>query len=127
MKLPNLRLYDTQATASMFLGFLGLFCLIMLALFVLYGLDTELMVIPYNPDGTKGQFRKALVFLMTAITMLVGAVAAVLGFTSLGQRRNTKQGRSWLGMTIGALVLAITPVLFFAWRELSEPLIRDLS
>ncbi len=64
---------------------------------------------------------------VTAAAGLAGALAGVLGFNSLGQRRNTKQGRSWLGMASGALVVVGALVLFYAWRILSEPIIRELG
>ncbi len=129
MRLPNFRLHDTQATTSLVLGVLGFICALMLAACVFRGLntDTRQMVIPYDPDGRLGQFRKPLVFGMSAATVLVGVVAGLIGFISLGQRRNTKQGRSWLGMASGALAVPIAMILFFAWYKLSEPVIKDLG
>jgi uncharacterized membrane protein HdeD (DUF308 family) len=129
MRLPNFRLHDTQATTSLVLGVLGFICALMLAACVFRGLntDTRQMVIPYDPDGRLGQFRKPLVFGMSAATVLLGVVAGLIGFNSLGQRRNTKQGRSWLGMASGALAVPIALILFFAWYKLSEPVIKDLG
>jgi len=125
MKLPNFRLYDTQATASMILGLFGLLCAAVLVFVVFRGFDTEHMAVVYDPQGTMGQFRRPLVFITTAISMVAGGVAGIVGFSSLGQKRNTKQGRSWLGMALGAVTIAMAPVLFLAWFTFSEPLIRD--
>ena len=129
MRLPNFRLHDTQATTSLVLGVLGFICALMLAACVFRGLntDTRQMVIPYDPAGRLGQFRKPLVFGMSAVTVLLGVAAGLIGFNSLGQRRNTKQGRSWLGMASGALAVPIAMILFFAWYKLSEPVIKDLG
>jgi FtsH-binding integral membrane protein len=125
MKLPNFRLYDTQATASMVLGLWGVVCTLMLAILVFKGFVVEDLSVTYDPRGGLGQFRKPMVFATTALVMTTGGVAGILGFRSLGQRRNSKQGRSWLGMTLGAIVVAVAPVMFFAWRMFSQPIIWD--
>ena len=123
MKLPNLRLYETQATVAMVVGALSLVCAAMLALFVFQNLKLEEMSIDYSPAG----LRRPVVFAATAVTGLAGLTAGILGFNSLGQRRNTKQPRSWLGMLCGALAVASALVLFFAWLQLSQPLIKELG
>ncbi len=125
MKLPNFRLYDTQATASLVLGLLGVVWALMLAFFVFKGFESENMAVTYDPRAGLGQFRRPIVFVTTAMVVMSGGVAGILGFRSLGQRRNTKQGRSWLGMTLGALAVAVAPVLFVAWRLFSQPIIWD--
>jgi formate hydrogenlyase subunit 3/multisubunit Na+/H+ antiporter MnhD subunit len=124
MKLPNFRLYDVQATASMVIGILGLLCIVVLAWFVFHNFDMQEKVVHYNPDGGLGAYRRPLVMLFTAVALLVGATAGILGFNSLGQKRNNLQRRSWLGMTVGALVVAGAPILLYAWLRFSEALIR---
>jgi hypothetical protein len=84
-------------------------------------------VIHYDPESGLGAYRRPLVFGATAIAVVIGGTAGLLGFNSLGQKRNDKQGRSWLGMTLGALVVALAPVLFYAWQKLSEPVIHSLK
>ncbi|MFH1419763.1 MAG: hypothetical protein ABII12_15935 [Planctomycetota bacterium] len=123
MKMPNFRLYDTQATTSLCVAILGLVCIAMLAVFVFRGFNAENMVVPYNPKGGLGVYRKPLVYGTTAVSALLGMTAGFLGYNSLGQKRNSKQGRSWLGMTAGALVVAAAPILFFAWQQFSDPII----
>lgn len=127
MKFPNFRVYETQATTAMILGVLGLAGIAMLTLFVFWGFVADQMVIVYDPAGARGQFRKALVFMTAALSMVVAVVAALMGFNSLGQARNTKQGRSWLGMTLGAVNFAAALVLLVAWLRLSEPVIKALE
>ncbi len=126
MKLPNFRLYGVQATASLLIAVLGLLCLAALTYFVFHGFNNQETVIRYDPQGRFGAYRPSLVYGTTAIAFVVGGVAGLLGFNSLGQKRNEKQGHSWLGMTLGALVVAVAPVLFFAWQKLSEPIIHSL-
>jgi hypothetical protein len=127
MKLPNFRLYDVQATASTLLGILGLCCVLALVCFVFKGFNWQEKVVRYNPDAGMGAYRKPLVIGTTALAALIGISAGALGFNSLGQKRNSRQGRSWLGMSVGALVLAGAPVLFYAWERFSEPIIRSLN
>ncbi len=124
MKLPNFRLPETQAKASMFFAVLALLALAALVFFVFKGFQFEDRVIPYNADAGMGRFRRYLVFGGTAATLLVGATAGLLGFNSLGQKRNNRQGYSWLGLLIGAMAVSLAPVLFFAWQELSEAVIQ---
>jgi hypothetical protein len=125
MKLPNLRLYETQAQASLVLSVLALVGTLLLALFVFKGFDAEQKIVVYNPEGGFGVLRRPLVFGGSAMVILVGGTAGILGFNSLGQKRNKKQGLSWLGMCLGALAVAIAPILFYAWRVFSEPIIQN--
>lgn len=123
MKMPNFRLYDTQATTAMLAALVGLVFILALTVVVFKGIDTKQWVIPYNEKAGMSQYRKPLVFAVGPLCILLGAVGGIMGFRSLGQARNTKNGRSWLGMTLGALVLALAPVLMGAWIQLSEPVI----
>lgn len=123
MKMPNFRAYDTQATTAMLAGALGLVALLGLAVVVFKGLDTQQWIIPYSDRLGWSQYRQSLIYLTTPVVLLLGITGATLGFRSLGQSRNTKQGRSWMGMTLGAICLAMAPVMFSAWMRLSEAVI----
>lgn len=120
MKIPNLRLYETQATASLWLSVLSLVCIVGLTFCVFKGFNATYQSIPYNAEAGYGRFRPYLVYGGVAATFLTGFLAGILGFSSLGQKRNSKQGLSWTGMLIGALAMSIAPILFFVWREFSE-------
>jgi hypothetical protein len=124
MKLPNLRLHETQAWVSALFGAAAIFGLLVLSYVVFKGFDWEMKAINFNPNGGLGKYRKILVFAGGALTMGVGLTAGLMGFNSLGQKRNTKQGMSWLGMALGAVSVAVAPVLLFAWMELSQAIIR---
>lgn len=123
MKLPNFRLYDTQATTAMLCAIAGLLGLMALCVVVFKGLDFQQYVIPYSDKAGFSQYRQPIVYTLGPVCVLLGLAGGVLGFRSLGQARNTKNGRSWLGMMIGAVVLALAPVLIATWSQLSEPII----
>lgn len=120
MGLPNFRLYPTQARAGLIIGVAGVLCLGALAYCVFKGFQRENMVIAYNPAGGLGKYRKGAVFLMTASCGFAGLAATILGYNSLGQKRNNRQSSSWAGLLLGAIVLAVAPVLCYAWMVLSE-------
>jgi len=120
MKLPNLRLYETQAKASLWISLLSLVCVAGLVFCVFKGFNATYQSIPYNAEEGYGRFRPYLVYAGVAASFLTGFIAGVLGFNSLGQKRNAKQGFSWMGMLFGALAMSVAPILFFVWREFSE-------
>jgi len=123
MKLPNLRLDETKAAVSLVLGLAALLGLVVLAVFVFKGFVWAEKVIPYNAKEGMGRFRPYLVYGATAATCGVGFLAGLLGFQSLGQKRNNKQSHSWGGLAAGAVGISLAVVLFFAWRIMSEPAI----
>ena len=123
MKKPNFRLYDTQATASMLAAMAGMVVVLGLVVVVFKGIDTEQMVIPYNSELGLSQYRQPIVMAAVPLAVVLGLIGGILGFRSLGQPKNNRQGRSWIGMTIGAFVVAVAPVLVGTWKQLSEPMI----
>lgn len=125
MKLPNLRLHETQARLAGLCGALAILCLLALCVVVFKNFDYRMMVISFNPQGGIGKYRKLIVLAVTAITMGIGLTAGSLGFNSLGHKRNNKQGMSWLGLALGAFALALAPVLLFAWLKLNQPIFQQ--
>ena len=126
MKLPNLRLSETQAFLALVLGLLALLSVPVMAVLVGWNLDRGHWTIPYNPESRFGQVRGALVYLGTALASLTCLAAGLLGFSSLGHKRNNRQMYSWSGMLLGAVSLALVLILFFTWFRLNEPLIQKL-
>jgi hypothetical protein len=124
MKLPNFRLYDTQATTSLLVGFCAVLCIGGLAVVALKGLNLEQGIIPYNNKGGMSMYRPYAVMGAAVAAVLLGATACILGFRSLGEKRNNNQGRSVGGMLLGALAIPLAIVLFATWRQLAEPLIQ---
>ena len=123
MKLPNFRLHETQARLAGIFGILAILCLAALAVVVFKNFSREMMAINFNPQSGLGRYRKMIVFGVSAMTIGIGLAAGFLGFSSLGEKRNTKQGMSWLGLLLGALAVSIAPVFLFAWTELSQSII----
>ena len=126
MKLTNLRLSETQAFLALVLGLLALLSVPVMAVLVLKNFDLDHQTIPYNPESWFGKLRGALVYLGTALASLTCLAAGLLGFSSLGHKRNNKPMYSWSGMLLGAVSLALVLILFFAWFRLHEPLIQKL-
>ena len=124
MKMPNFRLSETQATASMVFGTMAVLSLAALGAVVLKHFNTTTWTILYSEVSTFGRYRKVLVFTFTAICELLGIVAIAMGFKTLGHKRNTKQGRSFLGMAAGGVAFAIAPVLMVLWMSRAEAIIR---
>jgi len=125
MKLPNLRLDETKATLSLVIGLAALLGVAALVVLVFRGFVSGEYVIYYNSEAGLGRFRPYMVYGATAATCLLGFVAGLLGFQSLGQKRNNKQGHSWAGLTTGAVGISLAIVLFFAWRFMSETAIMS--
>ena len=123
MKLPNLRLDKTKATTSLVLGIIGLLGIMAMAVIVFKGFDGNDNVIRYHPKAGFSQYRPYIVFAATPTVCIFGFLAGVLGFQSLGQKRNDRQRHSWLGLISGALSISLALVMFFAWMKLKEAII----
>lgn len=123
MKLPNFRLYETQATASLYLGIMGLLGLAALCFLVGWGFSFKEMLIFYSTEHMSGKLRPWLVLAAAGLTIGIGIVAGILGYRSLGQKRNNRQAYSWMGILTGAVGVSMAPVLYFVWVKFSEPLI----
>lgn len=114
----SLRRFDTQAQVSAIISLLSIVPLVVLAFFVLRYLDFKEMVLYYGPT------RKTAIYAMAAVTLLLSATGFGFGLNSAGQRRNDKQQLSWIGFFTGAIVLSLTLVVLFLFRQRGEPIIR---
>ncbi|HUN82342.1 MAG TPA: hypothetical protein VMV81_12635 [Phycisphaerae bacterium] len=123
MKMPNFRLSETQATASVVFGTLAIAALIVLSAVVLKNFNTQTWTILFKETSTFGKYRKILVFLFATVSAMLGVAAVTMGFKTLGHKRNTKQSRSFLGMAAGGVALALAPVLLFMWIMRAEAII----
>lgn len=124
MKMPNFRLHDTQAAAGAVLGMLSLLMVGALAVTVLRNFDPEQKVIWFN-EKSKGlsRFREPLIFGLAGLATVVGCFSGSLGFSSLGQKRNERQGLSWLGLALGAFCVVVAVLFLITWMRLKEPII----
>ncbi len=122
MKLPNFRLYDTQARFATYLGLVAAIMLPPLAFFVFRHYRESIIWYHPNPQGL-ARFRVPLIYIFGAASVGVGLLGGLLGFNSLGQKRNDRQGLSWLGLALGALSVTLGGLMLFAWLKLKEAII----
>jgi len=115
MKMPNFRLYDTQAIVSAIVGVISVLFVVALFIVVARNFDPHAKVIWFNP---KNKVREPLIFAATAGAVLGGIIAGAMGFNSLGQKRNNRQGMSWLGLALGALSFVLAIMGLVAWQKL---------
>jgi len=108
----SLRRYETQARVSMFVGIASCLCLLALAVLVFHNADWSEWVIYYARP-----WRRQIVFLAGAVTLLAAVTALGFGFNSAGQRRNTRPRESWLGFFLGAGVVCLALVLLFIFHQ----------
>ncbi len=113
----SLRRYDVQARVSVILSLTSAATLMVLTVFVLQRMDFGEFVIVYGP------LRRIAVMGCTAVTLLLSAIGFGMGLNSVGQRRNDKQGLSWIGFFVGAGVLCLALIVFFLFRIRGEPFI----
>ncbi len=110
----SLRRYEDQAKASVVFGIAACASLLAQAALVFRHVDTNTWSVIYGSMN-----RRYLIFLATAVSLLLGAIALGLGFNSAGQRRNEKPQLSWLGFFLGAgtVCVAIVVACFFQFRS----------
>lgn len=123
MKLPNFRSFTTQAQTGVLLALVAVATVAALAYCAMHGYSSTDNVVPYNASEGLGQHRPNLVLLLTALTLLIAVGAGALGFNSLGQKRNEKQGLSWLSLAIATLCIPAALFFFFFWKVFSEAVI----
>lgn len=111
----SLRRYDTQARVGLVLGILSA-----LALLGLVGLILTSNLSWADRAFSFGARRKAAMMGATAVTLALGAAAAGFGYNSAGQRRNDRQGLSWLAFFIGAGTISLGLILFLIMRLRGE-------
>lgn len=120
VKLPNLKLHETQASFSVLLSVVGLGLLGLLGVFVFKNFNFDNNVILVGSKGTFSKIRQPGVLGLTALTVLLTGIGAIMGFNSLGQKRNKKQTLSWIGMFAGTIIASLAVVFLVAWLNLKE-------
>lgn len=114
----SLRRFDNQAQASVLLSLLSIAPLVSLVFFIVRKLDMKEFIFYYGPRA------RTAVLLSALATLILSAAGFGFGLNSAGQRRNDKQQLSWIGFFVGALVLAITIVLLFIFKQRGEAVIN---
>ncbi|MCB9849982.1 MAG: hypothetical protein H6817_04685 [Phycisphaerales bacterium] len=109
MAKASLRRYDIQAKLALYISCAA--ALLMLGLFVILirNFRPEMQVIAYKGKGIYGP----MVYVATALSILLAGTGAAMGAVSAGQKRNTFSRRSWVAFFMGGLTMSITFVLFY--------------
>ena len=112
----NLRKFENQAVLSVLAAVAGAFFVLMNAFIVLMRIDWERFAVTYN--------RKSSFLMVIGGTLVASLGTAVVGmgvgFSSAGQKRNSRSRLSWIGFFISAGVIALAlmlGVLFFFARD----------
>jgi hypothetical protein len=111
----SLRRYDTQAQVGLILAILAVLSLLGFAFLILTSnVDWSAKVISFGPR------RRIAMLGAAAVTMALGAGAFGFGYNSASQRRNDRQGMSWMAFFIGALAMSLCLILFLFMRLRGE-------
>ncbi|NLE59351.1 MAG: hypothetical protein GX616_13400 [Planctomycetes bacterium] len=102
----SLRRYEEQARVSFVAALASVVTFVGLLALVLRRFSLQEMAIFY------GQRTYLAVLVATAVTALLAVIGFGLGISSVGQRRNEKQGLSWAGFFVAAAVLVLTICVF---------------
>ena len=98
----SLRRYEDQAKVSVAASLVSVVTLLGLTGIVLRRMVWSEFAVFYGGPTMRGIIGAA------AITFLLSVVGFGFGYNSVGQRRNERQGLSWLGFFVGAAVLVLT-------------------
>jgi NO-binding membrane sensor protein with MHYT domain len=109
--LFGLRRYDAQARYAAVLAVLSVVPAVMAVTLALRNYQRELGQIVY---GQGGYFVPALLGCVLGSVASAG-LAFVLGWSSLGQRRNDRPARSWIGFFVGGVVLTLNLIVLIAF------------
>ncbi len=110
MARSSLRRYDVQARYACALSLVSILPFAAAAIATWQRYDGGLGQIVY---GSVGYYIPA-VLACILLSIVPGTLGCLLGFSSAGQRRNDKQGRSWTGFFVGGAVLTFDLVLLIA-------------
>jgi hypothetical protein len=116
----NLRTYENQAKASVYLGLLAALAALVVIALIAWKFDRTSFYVTFNARG--------LYLPLIGLGLIVGGGAGTAGFfiglSSAGQRRNTLSGLSWKGFFLNALVLTIVlaaAIFFYFTRNALVP------
>lgn len=111
MAFDKLRRYDVQASWGCVLSLFSAVPMLGALLLTYRNYRHDLGQIVY---GAQGIWLPAFAACVLA-SMIVAGVGFVFGWSSAGQRRNDKQGRSWIGFFAGGAVLTVDLIVLLAF------------
>ena len=103
----NLRRFDVQARVSVIASALSLLVAGMMIPMVFKHFHRESLMIYYSPKTS----RELVIFITALVAIAFGVCGCGFGFNSAGQRRNDKQGLSWIGFFLGPGAITVTCLL----------------
>ena len=117
--IERLRRYEVQASYALGLAIASIFPFLAAAYLAASRYDAVLSRIIY---GAKGKFVPAF-GVCVLLSLVAAGLAFLLGWSSAGQRRNNKSGRSWLGFFLGGLIATLDIILLaaFVMLRLEKP------
>ena len=98
----SLRRYEDQAKVSVAASLVAVVTLLALIVIVVRRIVWSELAIFYGGPTRMG------IMSAVAVTLLLSVIGFGFGINSVGQRRNEKQGLSWLGFFVSAAVLVLT-------------------
>lgn len=103
--------FETHAKISVGLGALGAVAVVAVAAMLFQAFRPE----DFEVVMAKGGMRFFAILGGVAVSLVCAVVGCLLGFTSAGQKRNAKNGLSWLGffLNAGVIMLALCLFIFF--------------
>ncbi len=108
MAKGSMRRFDTQAKYALYASVAGLFGLVGLAALVMRNYRKAEVAVVYSRDSMFAP----VVFIATAVTLLLAATAAMMGFNSAGQKRNEKNKQSWIAFFVGTATASLAIIVF---------------
>lgn len=110
MARGSLRRYDVQAKVAFLVSCVAVLGMIGIMAVLMRNYRGDLQVIAYGASSMFGP----VVYVATALTLLLSGTGAAMGAVSAGQRRNEHTKRSWAAFFLGGLAMSGT-IILFAW------------
>jgi len=111
MSRLNLRRFDVQARVSAALSLLAAAPMLAAGWAAWRRYDPELRAIRYG----SGSWLMPALLGCAALGVIAGGLGMFLGASSAGQRRNDRQGLSWIGFFVGAIAVTGSMVVAVAF------------
>ena len=108
MAKGSLRRFDVQAKYALNISMAATLGVLALLVLIFRNFERAQVAVVY---GRESLFAP-VVFAITALTLLVAATGAMMGFNSAGQKRNPFNKRSWTAFFVGTASASVTIILF---------------
>ena len=117
MAKVSIRRFDVQAKISLVVSLVALLGVVGLVVLIVRNYQSDMQVVLYK----RASMYAPLIYLTTALTLLLAAAGASIGLNSAGQKRNEYTRRSWLAFFIGLATISVTIICFSVYWFLKFP------